>query len=186
MNPIEKAKNILVGGGVIVYPTDTIWGIGCDATNLQAVNRIYQIKERTDKQSMLVLVDGIEMIYQYVEAIPGMAYELIKITAHPMTIIYPKAKNLAPNLVPSDGSIGIRICQDPVCRVLIQSFGKPIVSTSANKSGHPFPVRFTDIQESILQAVDFVLESQDKRNIRGKPSSIIKLDMDNRIQIIRP
>lgn len=182
---IEKALTVLRQGGVILYPTDTIWGIGCDATNRQAVDRVFRIKNRTDQKSMLVLVDQLDMIYEYVEAIPEMALELLKITEGPLTIIYPGARNLAPNLVASDGSVGIRICRISFCQQLIQKFGKPIVSTSANKSGRPAPKNYTQIESTILKEVDYVVEEKEYPNSFGKPSSIIKLDMDNRIQIIR-
>jgi len=186
MTYIEHAVSILKQGGIILYPTDTIWGIGCDATNNQAVERIYQIKKRTDQRSMLVLVDRIDMIYRYVESVPSMALELLKITDHPLTIIYPNAQNLAPNLVAADGSIGIRICKAPLCQRLIRIFGKPIVSTSANTSGLPAPLSDSEIEPYIREAVDHIIEDKDRRGRFNKPSSIIKLGMDNQIQIIRP
>lgn len=182
---VEKTITVLKQGGVILYPTDTIWGIGCDATNMQAVERIYRIKNRTDQKSMLVLVNEVDMIYEYVEAIPDMALGILEITNEPLTIIYPKARNLAPNLVAEDGSIGIRVCGVPFCKQLIQLFGKPIVSTSANKSGHPPPSNYAAIDDGILKEVDYIVEEKEGHIPYGKPSSIIKLDMDNRIYIIR-
>jgi L-threonylcarbamoyladenylate synthase len=182
---IEKAVSALNEGGVILYPTDTIWGLGCDATNEDAVQRVYRIKDRTDAKSMLVLVDRFALISQYVEAIPEMAQEIIEITDQPLTIIYPQARNLASNLIAEDGSIGIRICQAPICQKLIRQFGRPIVSTSANKSGHPPPVRFSDIESLIIKEVDCIIEGKGWQSRFNKPSPIIKLGMDNQIQIIR-
>ena len=143
---IQKASEILRKGGIILYPTDTIWGLGCDATNIEAVKKIYQLKQREELKSMLVLVDNIDRIGRYIKQIPEMAIQLIEVNDLPMTIIYPGAVNLASNLVSSDGTIGIRITNDDFCQKLIRKFNKPIVSTSANVSG------FTSRNASIFSA----------------------------------
>ena len=165
-------------GGVILYPTDTVWGIGCDACNEAAVERIYTIKQRNEARTMLVLVDERDMLSDYVDEIPNIALKLMDETVKPLSIIYPKAKNLPDNLVADDGSIGIRIVNDPFCRQLIRAFGKPIVSTSANISGEPTPATFNDISGDIKSAVDYiVLWRQDDRQ-PATASSIIKMKKD--------
>ena len=184
-NEIDKALLNLREGKIILYPTDTIWGIGCDATNPEAVDKIYSIKQRADQKSMLVLVDSQYMISSYVNIVPSIAWELLESSDEPLTIIYPGAKNLAPNLINQDGSIGIRICNTAFCQKLISRFRKPIVSTSANISGKPNPKTFSDIEETIQDEVDYVVDWE--RNIYEikKPSPIIKLGVNNKIQIIR-
>ena len=152
---IEKSLEILNQGGVILYPTDTVWGIGCDATNSAAVERIFTIKQRDEAQAMLTLVDGLDRLAGYVENVPDIALQLMEEATRPLTVIYPKAKNLAANLIATDGSIGIRIVQEPFCRQLIKAFGKPIVSTSANISGEPAAGIFDEISEEIKKSVDF-------------------------------
>ena len=134
---IKNALEVLRKGGVILYPTDTIWGIGCDATNDAAVKRVYEIKKRADSKSMLVLMENLNLLERYMQEVPEIAYSLIEVTEKPMTIIYPDAKNLAPNLLGEDGSVGIRITSERFTQQLIQRFRKPIVSTSANISGEP-------------------------------------------------
>ena len=156
-NDIKKAVEVLKGGGIILYPTDTIWGIGCDATNPDAVAKIYKLKEREDSKSMLVLVDNPNMLNIYLNEVPEIAWDLIELTTKPLTIIYPNAKNLAPNLVAADGSIGIRVVKHSFCEKLIYALRKPIVSTSANISGKPFPKNFNTIDPSIINGVDFVV-----------------------------
>ena len=182
---IYKALEILKKGGIILYPTDTIWGIGCDATNAEAVKRVYEIKQRKDSKSMLVLLDNPSYLSFYINEIPDIAYELIDVTDKPLTIIYPGAKNLALNLLASDGSIGIRIPNDDFCKQLISRFKKPIVSTSANISGQPSPVIFSEISQEIIDAVDYVVEWRQDDYAKSQPSSIIKLGKKGEIEIIR-
>ncbi len=184
---VEEVLAVLKKGGTLLYPTDTIWGIGCDATNEAAVNAIYRIKKRTGTKSMLVLVDHIAMIRSYVQEIPSMALELLKVSDTPLTIIYPNAKNLASKLIAGDGSVGIRICKTEFCQNLIGKFQKPIVSTSANLSGDPSPATLTDIDPYIKEKVDYFVEISEKESfLCKKPSPIIKLGIDNTIRIIRP
>jgi L-threonylcarbamoyladenylate synthase len=182
---IEKSLEILNAGGVILYPTDTIWGIGCDATNEKAVERIYQIKQRSDQKSMFVLLDNPNKIPSYINEMPELAWDLIDFTENPLTIIYSGAKNLAPNLIAPDGSIGIRISSDEFNQKLIQRFKKPLVSTSANISGGLSPKHFDDISQEIINAVDYVVEWKQDDYTKSMPSSIIKLGTTGEIQIIR-
>ncbi|HWK99092.1 MAG TPA: L-threonylcarbamoyladenylate synthase, partial [Parapedobacter sp.] len=139
---INQALDTLRNGGLILYPTDTIWGIGCDATNPLAVDRVYKLKGREQAKSLLILLDSDHKLQSYVQEVPEVAYQLIEYTERPLTIVYSGAKNLAPNVLAPDGSIGIRIVQHPFCSALLQRFRKPIVSTSANLSGHPAPATF--------------------------------------------
>lgn len=183
---VHKAGLILQSGGIILYPTDTIWGIGCDAGREQSVQNIYRIKERTDFKSMLVLMDGISMLEKYVKTIPLRAFEILETSSKPTTIIYPGARNLPENLLAPDGSIGIRITSDPFCRKLIQFTGFPIVSTSANISGEPSPGTFQQIKRSIVEAVDHVVNWRQGETAPSMPSSIIKLEADGSITTIRP
>jgi L-threonylcarbamoyladenylate synthase len=182
---IHKSVQTLKDGGIILYPTDTIWGIGCDAINAEAVARIYEIKKREDKKSMLVLVDGEDKLYQYITEVPGMALEISRISDKPMTIIYPGVVGLASNLVAEDQTMGIRITGDPFCQQLIRQLGKPIVSTSANISGENPPANFSEISEEIKSAVDYVAGWRQNETRKGVPSSIIKIGLNNEIQIIR-
>ena len=185
MDDLKKALEVLQQGGVILYPTDTIWGIGCDATNEQAVERVYRIKQRADSKSMLVLMENANFLERYVQEVPEIAFDLIEVNDKPMTIIYPGAKNLAKNLVAEDGSIGIRITSEDFTRQLIQRFKKPIVSTSANISGEPSPAFFAEINPEILAAVDYVVQYRQEETIPAVPSSIIKLGLGGEIQVIR-
>ena len=182
---IGKSLQVLKDGGIILYPTDTIWGIGCDATNAEAVARIYQIKKREDTKSMLVLVDNEDKLYQYIIDVPDMALEISRISEKPTTIIYSGVVDLAPNLVSEDQTMGIRITTDPFCRQLIQQFRKPIVSTSANISGENPPANFSQISDEIKSAVDYIVRWRQNESRKGEPSSIIKIGTNNEIQIIR-
>ena len=184
-NDIKQALEVLQSGGVILYPTDTIWGIGCDATNEKAVQRIYQLKKREDSKSMLVLMENMNFLNRYVKEVPEIAYDLIEMTEKPMTIIYPGAKNLAKNLIAQDGSIGIRISSEEFTRQLIQRFKKPIVSTSANMSGEPSPAFFDEISPEIIEAVDYVVEYRQDDHTPREPSSIIKLGVGGVFQVLR-
>jgi len=184
-NDLLKAYDTLRAGGIILYPTDTIWGIGCDATCEDAVQRIYSLKQRQDERSMLILLDDASKIEDYVEVVPEIAWNLIKIADKPLTIIYPDAKNLAKNLIAADGSVGIRIVKDEFCRLLIRKLGKPLVSTSANVSGKPWPPSYNKIDKSLVKAADYVVNWRQNDEKRGKPSGIIKLGRKGEIQVIR-
>lgn len=182
---IVKAVEVLRSGGIILYPTDTIWGIGCDATNPAAVNRIFEIKQRQDAKSMLVLMENPNSLNSYISEVPEIAWELIEVADTPLTIIYPGAKNLAANLLAKDGSIGIRITNEAFTQQLIQRFRKPVVSTSANISGQKSPQNFSDISDEIKKSVDFIVEFRQDDPSRSTPSSIIKLGVSGQIEIIR-
>jgi Sua5/YciO/YrdC/YwlC family protein len=182
---IKKACEVLKTGGVILYPTDTIWGIGCDATNEKAVKRIYEIKRRSDTKSMLVLVDSPAKLDFYVEEIPAIAYDLIELSDKPLTLIYSGARNLAPNLIAQDGSIGIRVTNEAFSSTLCQRLRKPLVSTSANISGQPSPALFSEINEEIIRSVDYVVNYRQNEKSGAKPSGIIQLGKDGLFKIIR-
>ena len=172
-------------GGVILYPTDTVWGVGCDATNEAAVGRVFEIKKRADAKALLVLVDSSAKIESYVSEVPDMAWELIELSTKPLTIIYPGARNLAPNLLAEDGSVGIRVTAEVFSKQLCFQFRKPVVSTSANISGEPAPSNFSQISDEIKQAVDYVVDFRRDETGEPKPSSIIWLGKGNVIRIIR-
>ena len=172
-------------GGVILYPTDTIWGIGCDATNEDAVRRVYEIKQRQDSKAMLVLVDSSVKVDFYVRDVPEVAWDLIDLADKPLTIIYSGARNLAANLLAEDGSVGIRVTNEDFSKRLCQQFRKAIVSTSANISGQPSPKNFSEIREEVKSAVDYIVGYRQEEMSNPKPSSIIKLDKGGVIKIIR-
>ena len=172
-------------GGVILYPTDTIWGIGCDATNEDAVRRVYEIKQRQDSKAMLVLVDSSVKVDFYVRDVPEVAWDLIELADKPLTIIYSGARNLAANLLSEDGSVGIRVTNEDFSKRLCQQFRKAIVSTSANISGQPSPKNFSEISEEVKSAVDYIVGYRQEEMSNPKPSSIIKLDKGGVIKIIR-
>ncbi|MDY9917353.1 L-threonylcarbamoyladenylate synthase [Porphyromonadaceae bacterium NLAE-zl-C104] len=182
---IKKACDILRKGGIILYPTDTIWGIGCDATNEEAVKRIYDLKQRDDTKSMLVLMDNPAKLQTYVKEVPDIAWDLIDLADKPLTIIYDGAKNLAPNLIAPDGSIGIRITAETFSMELCRQFRKPIVSTSANISGDPSPSSFSEIGQTVKEGVDYIVTYRQKEQTKAKPSGIVKLGKDGSIKIIR-
>ena len=179
-NTIETLKN----GGTILYPTDTIWGIGCDATNETACQKILKIKNRPENKSFVLLVDGFAMLERYIPEFQEVCYDLADFASKPLTIIYPKAKGLAPSVLAKDGSVGIRITKDANCLKLIRSIRKPLVSTSANVSGEKISTCFDEIDERILNGVDAILEEKTemKMNI---PSQIIKVDLDGKVTLIR-
>ncbi len=184
-NDLKKAVEILRSGGVILYPTDTIWGIGCDATNPEAVKRIYEIKKREDSKSMLVLMENPALLERYVDDVPEVAWDLVEITTTPLTVIYQNAKNLAQNLIASDGSVGIRFTKEKFTSQLLQRFRRPVVSTSANVSGEKSPAFFDEISDEIKDAVDYIVEFRQDDQIPAQPSSIIKLGSGGKIDIIR-
>lgn len=183
---IKQALDVLNKGGLIVYPTDTIWGIGCDATNPEAVKRIYELKRRQDSKAMLVLMDSTAKLNAYVSEVPDVAWDLVDVSEKPLTIIYPGARNLAPNLLADDGSVGIRITREVFSKTLCERFKRPIVSTSANVSGEPSPVSFAQISRDILDGVDYVVDFRQDDTSLAQPSSIIRLGVGGEVQIIRP
>jgi L-threonylcarbamoyladenylate synthase len=181
---IQEALLSLKKGETILYPTDTVWGIGCDATNEDAVKKVYKIKNRQESKSLIILVDSIAMLKKYIEILTEQTIAFIKTVEKPTTIIYNNPKNLAKNTIASDNTIAIRIPQDDFCLKLISEFGKPIVSTSANISGLPTPKSFTEISKAILQSVDYVVALQLNKKV-VKSSTILKLTTSNEIKIIR-
>ena len=182
---VKKASEIIKEGGIILYPTDTIWGIGCDATNDNAVKKIYAVKKREDTRSMLVLLDKAEKLNYYTRKVPEIAWQLIEVSDAPLTIVYPDGRNLAPSLLAEDGSIGIRITSDPFCSELIKKTGTPLVSTSANFSGQSFPSVFNEIDEEIRKSVDYIVQWRKNDNKKGKPSQVIKLEEGGVFRILR-
>jgi len=182
---LNKAIEILKSGGVILYPTDTVWGLGCDATNEKAVERIYQIKKRNDSKSMIILLDNENKIPSYIKEMPEIAWDLIDLTENPLTIIYPGAKNIATNLIAADGSIGIRVSKDIFNKKLIEKLRKPIVSTSANISGETTPKNYDEISNEIIDSVDYVVKWRQNDFSKSTPSSIIRIGVKGEIEIIR-
>ncbi|MFA6593460.1 MAG: L-threonylcarbamoyladenylate synthase [Bacteroidales bacterium] len=198
---LRETLNALRSGGTILYPTDTVWGLGCDATNPEAVAKIYAIKHRSDSKSLVLLASDVDMVARYVKKIPEMAIDLIEVNDKPMTIIYPGAiasktpvegekpvcdkHFLAYNVVAEDGSVGIRVPAMEFCEALISKFGRPIVSTSANISGEPTPQTFADIPDSIKSAVDFIVDPSLEIGSTGLASQIIKLELNGVVKVIR-
>lgn len=192
---LQQALQVLRNGGIIVYPTDTVWGIGCDATNAEAVKRIYALKQREDSKSMLVLLDSPAKLPYYIGEIPDTAWTLLDCCndandendemMKPLTIIYPNARNLAPNLIAEDGSIGIRITNEAFSKALCAQLKHPIVSTSANISGHPSARFYAEIEQEILDGADYVCRFRRDDDCPAEPSSIIKINPDNSFRIIR-
>lgn len=195
---LQEALRVLRDGGIIVYPTDTVWGIGCDATNEEAVRRIYALKQREDSKSMLVLLDSAAKLNYYITDIPDAAWTLLEASDNgertngrmdeggkPLTIIYPDARNMAKNLIAEDGSVGIRITNEPFSKALCAQLKHPIVSTSANISGHPGAPYFAQIEKEILEGADYVCKFRRDDETPHEPSSIIKVCADNSFRIIR-
>jgi L-threonylcarbamoyladenylate synthase len=182
---IKNCIAVLQKGGIILYPTDTVWGIGCDATNEKAVEKIYAVKKRNEEKSMIILVAEEKDILLYTDHPEPLIFDYIKGVHKPTTVIYESAKNLAKNLVNKDGSVGIRIVKDVFCRELIKQFGKPIVSTSSNISGYPPPVFFEDIDSQIKSGVDYIVQYRRDDLTPASPSTVIKLGADGQVQIIR-
>ena len=181
---IEQTIETLQAGGTILYPTDTIWGLGCDATNEAACQKIIELKNRPDNKSFIVLVDGFPMLEKYVPEFHSVCYDLADLADKPLTIIYPNAKGLAQSVLAENGSVGIRITKDPICLKLIRSIRKPIVSTSANLSGTPNPSTFSEIAKEIKTNVDAVLEERTNEKMIT-PSQIIQIDLDGSVKVIR-
>ncbi len=184
-NDIEASLEVLSRGGLILYPTDTVWGIGCDSTNAAAVEKIYALKNRNASKSMIILLEDEKEILNYVDHQRALVFDFIKGIQKPVTVIYSRAKNLAPNLINEDGSIGIRVVKDLFCSSLIRQFGKPIVSTSSNVSGYPPPANFEDIDIKIKNGVDYIVQHRQDDIIPAKPSTVIKLNDDDSFTIIR-
>ncbi|MDR0995117.1 MAG: threonylcarbamoyl-AMP synthase [Tannerella sp.] len=182
---VKKACLVMREGGLILYPTDTIWGIGCDATNPAAVERVYALKRRNDSKALLVLASSEAMLETYVENVPEVAWQLIEAADKPLTIIYDKARNLAPNLIAADGSIGIRITCEAFSKALCEAFRKPVVSTSANLSGQPSPANFPEISQEIREGVDYIVDYRRDEIAKSVPSSIIKLGEGGVFKILR-
>ncbi len=182
---IVQCLKTLSAGGLILYPTDTVWGIGCDATNAEAVKRVYQLKRRDDNKALIVLIDSVDHLDHYVIDVPMIARELIDVAVKPLTIIYEGAYNLAPNLMGEGESVGIRIPSDEFCHRLCERYGKPIVSTSANMSGQPTATTFAAIDESIVQGVDYAVNYRRDEATPRQPSNIIMLHRDGTFKIIR-
>lgn len=182
---IIQSTTVMKTGGIILYPTDTIWGIGCDATNAEAVERIYRLKKRLDSKSMLVLIGNENQLQQYVKDIPEIAWQLLEVADKPLTIIYPGAKNLARNLIATDGSIGIRIPNDKFCQELLNRFQKPIVSTSANISGQVTPATFNEISQEIKDGIDYIVKWKQDKQSKPHPSSVIELGLGGEVRILR-
>jgi L-threonylcarbamoyladenylate synthase len=182
---IKKALEVLRAGGVIVYPTDTIWGIGCDATNAEAVKKVYEIKRREDSKALICLVDSADRAQRYVREIPSVGFDMMDLTTTPLTIIFDQGKNLAKNLLAEDGSIALRVTAEEFSHELCYRLQKPLVSTSANISGEPSPRNFSEISEEVLSAVDYVVDWRRQEKEKCKPSGIVKLGANGEIKIIR-
>ena len=182
---IKKACEVMQAGGIILYPTDTIWGIGCDATNEKAVQRVYELKKRADNKAMLVLMDSSAKLNMYVNDIPDIAWDLIEVADKPLTIIYSNAKNLAKNLLADDGSVGIRITNEEFSRQLCERVRKPLVSTSANVSGDLSPANFSEVSEVVKNGVDYIVSYRQDDTSKAQPSNILKLGAGGLIQVIR-
>ena len=183
-NEINNCLNVLKKGGLILYPTDTVWGIGCDATNFEAVEKIFQLKKRIDNKSMICLVGDFKMLNQYIEEIPEVTYDIIKYAVKPTTIIYDRPLHIAENLIAKDNSLAVRVVREGFCNKLMRKLKKPIVSTSANLSGKAAPNNFLEINKAILEGVDYVV-NLDRKNTTSKPSSIIKITMSGSVKVIR-
>lgn len=183
---LRQAVATLRRGGLILYPTDTVWGIGCDATNSEAVAKVFALKQRAEAKSMLVLVDSASRARNYVKEIPDVAYDMLDIADKPLTLILDNALGLAPNLIAEDGSVGIRVTNEKFSHDLCYKFMKAVVSTSANISGHPAAAIYPEIEQEIIDGVDYVVRYRRDDAKRSKPSSIVKLKADGQVTVIRP
>lgn len=182
---VAKALKVVQDGGIILYPTDTIWGIGCDATNTEAVKKIFALKQREEAKSMIILLDTDNKLQSYVREVPDIAYDLIEFAENPLTLVMPGAKNISEALIAADGSVGIRIAKHPFCEQLIQRLRKPLVSTSANISGQPSPQNFGEISQEIIEGVDYVVDIDQHDTTLKKPSTIMRLAPDGRFEFLR-
>ena len=181
---VHNAYEIIKEGGIILYPTDTVWGIGCDATNEEAIKKIYALKKRVESKSMIVLMNSERMIYNVFKEVPEVAWQIIDLSENPTTLVLDKPRNVAPNLIAPDQTLGIRIVKEPFCFKLMEKMKKPLVSTSANISGQPTPKSFKEISPEIIKGVDYVVNLH-REKIAGKPSTIIKLTNDSQVKVIR-
>ncbi|MDR2956057.1 MAG: threonylcarbamoyl-AMP synthase [Prevotella sp.] len=182
---IKKAVEVLISGGLILYPTDTIWGIGCDATNEDAVRKIYELKKRTDSKALITLIDNPVKLDYYINDVPQIAWDLIEYTEKPLTIIYDNARNVASNLLADDGSLAIRITKETFSYELCKRFRKALVSTSANVSGEPSPANFSEISDEIKNGVNYIVNFRQEEKTKAKASSIIRLRPNGEVKIIR-
>ncbi|MBR5131400.1 MAG: threonylcarbamoyl-AMP synthase [Alistipes sp.] len=182
---VEECIEVLKAGGLILYPTDTVWGIGCDATNEAAVEKIYKLKQSEDKRSMLCLMRDADMIVRYVNRAPGIAFEVMELSDKPLTAILPGAVGVAPNLIPETKTLGVRVPQHEFCQALLRKFGKPIVSTSANISGEPTAKHLKDVVQEIIDGVDYVVNPRFNGKPTQKPSAIIAFGEGGEVEIIR-
>jgi L-threonylcarbamoyladenylate synthase len=181
---VHNAFEVIKNGGIILYPTDTVWGIGCDATNPEAIAKIYTLKQREDSKSMIVLMNGDKMMYNVFSAIPDLAWDLWDLSEKPTTLILDNPRNIAENLIAADKTLGVRIIKEPFCFKLLERMKKPIVSTSANISGMETPKTFKEISPEIIKGVDYVVNLQ-RDKVCKNPSTIIKLSLDNQVKVIR-
>ena len=181
---IFNAFEVIKNGGIILYPTDTVWGIGCDATNPEAVAKIYQLKKRAETQSMICLMNGEKMMYNVFKEIPEVAWQILDLSENPTTLVLDNPRNVAPNLIAPDKTLGIRLVKEPFCFKLMERMKKPLVSTSANISGQPTPKSFKEISPEIIKGVDYVVNLAHEK-IAGKPSTIMKLTNYAQVKVIR-
>lgn len=182
---VKKALDVINQGGIILYPTDTIWGLGCDATNTEAIQKIYALKQRAQEKSMIILLDTENKLESYIREVPAIAYDLIEFTENPLTLVMPGAKNISPALIAADGSVGVRVSTHPFCQQLIQRLRKPLVSTSANISGQPSPQNFSQVSDEIINGVDYVVNLDQHDLSIKKPSTIMRLEPDGKFEFIR-
>jgi L-threonylcarbamoyladenylate synthase len=182
---VAKALKVITEGGIILYPTDTIWGIGCDATNTEAIRRIFKLKQRDEAKSMIVLIDTENKLESYISDVNPLAYDLIAYAENPLTLVMPGAKNLSPAIINKDSSIGIRVVKHPFCEQLIQRLRKPLVSTSANISGKASPQYFAQVSDEIINGVDYVVDLEQQDMEIKNPSTIMRLEPDGKFQFIR-
>lgn len=182
---VHNAFEVIKNGGIILYPTDTVWGIGCDASNAEAVSKIYALKRREETKSMIVLMNAEKMMYSVFKDIPEVAWQIMDLSEKPTTLILDNPRNVAPNLIAPDKTLGIRMVKEPFCFKLMERMKKPLVSTSANISGMPTPNSFKEISRDILDGVDYIVNLQHNK-VAAKPSTIIKLGNDLQVKVIRP
>ncbi|MEG1635016.1 MAG: L-threonylcarbamoyladenylate synthase [Rikenellaceae bacterium] len=182
---IEQVVDILKKGGIILYPTDTVWGIGCDATNAEAVAKIYALKQRSESKSMIVIMDSLDRVSLFFNDLPAVAYELMELSDKPLTLILDSPKRIASNLVADDDTLAVRVADHEFCKAVCRKLARPLVSTSANISGEPTPTKFEEINSVIKEGVDLVVDKIYQKGATGKPSSIIKLGKDRSVKIIR-
>ncbi|MBC2839959.1 L-threonylcarbamoyladenylate synthase [Robiginitalea sp. SC105] len=181
---LDRCLETLESGGLLLYPTDTVWGIGCDATNPEAVARVYALKQRPDSKALICLVGSERMLERHIPEVPEVAWDIMELSEKPVTIVYDNPRGVAPNLVASDNTLAVRVASDRFCRDLLRRFRKPLVSTSANLAGEPTPGSFREIGPAILKGVDYVVPLHQENQLRS-PSSIIRLKADGQVQVIR-